>query len=164
MAAANGNSGAFQPALAGTLGRAAMNTPSSDPNVRFLRETRLWANQLGVPCHSKLQVSVKDVETGQKVGMLMLFPGGPVEVASSSSYDPGDFDPSPLQIKILRHLTEGPKSPKQIRERTKGRMYDPRGIMELVEVGLVEKRTAKFQLTEPIGESFAAELTDEESQ
>lgn len=159
MAAADGISGAIQPAMAGTSGRAAMNTPFQSPFDPLLP---LLATAQRIPRTAWGSIARLDVvfDTGDKIPLRV----DVVLDARPVRSDPADFDPTPLQVKILRHLAEGPKSPKQIRERTNGRMYDPRGIMELCEVGLVEKRAAKFQLTEPVGESFAAGLTEDDEE
>ena len=77
---------------------------------------------------------------------------------------PDDLDPNTVQIKIIRYLHTGAKSPKQMKYHTANHMYDvPGGIDELIGVGWVVKKYGKFKLS-PSGEVVAAELGDDEEE
>lgn len=98
--------------------------------------------------------------TGLKVPLLVAGAIGAVP----SQADPGDFDPTRLQARMIQFLAAGPKSATQMKSHTNGRMYDsPGGINELIELGIVEKKFTKLRLTE-IGEAIAVEIGDEEQE
>ena len=84
------------------------------------------------------------------------------EFAGAKPISLDDFDPSALQLRIMRLLQAGPKSATQIKNHTSGHMYDAvGGIGELVTLGLVEKKLGKFRLTD-VGIEMAREIGEDE--
>lgn len=149
-------------------GCVAMSTPSVPSPFDQLLPVLAAAQKLGVtPWGWTLQIefTFANGSSVTKVPMPVLPTlAAPQDSTSAPRFDPHDFDPTPLQSRILRYLLTGPKSSTQLRNHTSGHMYDANGGMaDLIAVGLVEKILGKCKLT-PFGEEFAAAQTDEDEQ
>jgi hypothetical protein len=100
-------------------------------------------------------------DTGAKVcvplGLVGLVP-------AHASHGDVEFEPNPLQIKILRFLEPGTKSTKQVRQHVGAHMYDAIGGMDdIVDIGWVTKKLQKYSLTD-VGRAIAADLGDDDSE
>jgi hypothetical protein len=133
------------PLRGGTSGHAAMNTPSP---LDWLLPLMAAAQRSGMgwPTHIDVTFSL-----GGKVSA-PIAPAMPIAASSAP-------DLAPLQIKIMAYLNSGPKRPAQVREKTAGRLYEPRGINELIDLGLVEKLSGKFRLTD-LGSRVADDIDE----